>query len=199
MQLLKNLIFFIGGCKGFRSYKLSGIFKVFLPNIKSGIIAATLFTLIPSLGSYAVPKLVGGTNATMLGNIIAQHLTITRNWPLASTISASLIIITSVAVWIFQKWTERRSEKKMNKRRTSFFSFVLPCYFLFTSSGFGCLFFQWREVYGVEGIFFALVSGAFYLFGKYLAGVSLQYRSCRCFRFAFDGHWNLRSHCIEMV
>ncbi|HEY4533455.1 MAG TPA: ABC transporter permease [Fusobacterium sp.] len=78
-------------------------FKVFLPNIKSGIIAATLFTLIPSLGSYAVPKLVGGTNATMLGNIIAQHLTITRNWPLASTISASLIIITSVAVWIFSK------------------------------------------------------------------------------------------------
>ena len=82
-------------------------FKVFLPNIKSGIIAATLFTLIPSLGSYAVPKLVGGTNATMLGNIIAQHLTITRNWPLASTISASLIIITSIAVWIFSKMNRK--------------------------------------------------------------------------------------------
>lgn len=78
-------------------------FQIFLPNIKSGIIAATLFTLIPSLGSYAVPKLVGGTNATMLGNIIAQHLTITRNWPLASTISASLIIVTSIAVFLFSR------------------------------------------------------------------------------------------------
>lgn len=76
-------------------------FKVFLPNIKAGIIAATLFTLIPSLGSYAVPKLVGGTNATMLGNIIAQHLTVTRNWPLASTISAALIVLTSIAVLLF--------------------------------------------------------------------------------------------------
>lgn len=78
-------------------------FKVFLPNIKAGIVASTLFTLIPSLGSYAVPKLVGGTNATMLGNIIAQHLTVTRNWPLASTISAALIILTGVAVWIFSR------------------------------------------------------------------------------------------------
>jgi len=86
-------------------------FKIFLPNIKPGIIAATLFTLIPSLGSYAVPKLVGGTNATMLGNIIAQHLTITRNWPLASTISASLIILTSIAVWIFSKLEKKEVGK----------------------------------------------------------------------------------------
>lgn len=85
-------------------------FKVFLPNIKAGIIAATLFTLIPSLGSYAVPKLVGGTNATMLGNIIAQHLTVTRNWPLASTISAALIILTSVAVLLFSRLN--KAEKK---------------------------------------------------------------------------------------
>ena len=89
-------------------------FKVFIPNIKSGIVAATLFTLIPSLGSYAVPKLVGGTNATMLGNIIAQHLTITRNWPLASTISGSLIIITSRAVWLFSK-IEKKGGKEYDE------------------------------------------------------------------------------------
>ena len=89
-------------------------FKVFIPNIKSGIVAATLFTLIPSLGSYAVPKLVGGTNATMLGNIIAQHLTITRNWPLASTISGSLIIITSIAVWLFSK-IEKKGGKEYDE------------------------------------------------------------------------------------
>ena len=81
--------------------------KVFLPNIKSGIITAILFTFIPAMGSYAIPKLVGGTQATMLGNIIAQHLTVTRNWPLASAISAMLILVTSIALLIFM-----RSEKK---------------------------------------------------------------------------------------
>lgn len=84
-------------------------FKVFLPNIKPGIITAVLFTFIPSLGSYAVPKLVGGTKSTMLGNLIAQHLTVTRNWPLASAISGSLIIVTSVVIMVFMKIN---SEKK---------------------------------------------------------------------------------------
>ncbi len=85
--------------------------KVFIPNIKSGIITATIFTLIPSLGSYAVPKLVGGTNSLMLGNVIAQHLTITRNWPLASTISGALIVITSLVVWIFTKYEKQASKE----------------------------------------------------------------------------------------
>lgn len=82
-------------------------FKIFIPSIKPGIITAVLFTFIPALGSYAVPKLVGGTQATMLGNIIAQHLTVTRNWPLASTISLALIIVTGAAVVIFMKVVNR--------------------------------------------------------------------------------------------
>lgn len=84
-------------------------FKVFLPNIKPGIVTAVLFTFIPSLGSYAVPKLVGGTKSTMLGNLIAQHLTVTRNWPLASVISGALIIVTSLTIIVFMKMS---SEKK---------------------------------------------------------------------------------------
>lgn len=94
------------GATNFQAFR-----KIFLPNIKSGIITATIFTLIPALGSYAVPKLVGGTNSLMLGNVIAQHLTVTRNWPLASTISGALIIITSIVVWIFTKYEEANAEK----------------------------------------------------------------------------------------
>lgn len=85
-------------------------FKIFIPNIKPGIIIAVLFTFIPALGSYAVPKLVGGTQATMLGNIIAQHLTVTRNWPLASTISAALIIVTSIAILLFMKLSNKETK-----------------------------------------------------------------------------------------
>ncbi|MGL5000977.1 MAG: ABC transporter permease [Cetobacterium sp.] len=88
--------------------------KVFLPNIKSGIVTAILFTFIPSMGSYAIPKLVGGTKATMLGNIIAQHLIVTRNWPLAAAISAMLILVTSIALLIFMK-VEKNSQEANNE------------------------------------------------------------------------------------
>lgn len=90
--------------------------KVFIPGIKSGIITAVIFTLIPALGSYAVPKLVGGTNSIMLGNVIAQHLTVTRNWPLASTISGALIVLTSLIVWIYTKYETSQEVGVVNEQ-----------------------------------------------------------------------------------
>jgi spermidine/putrescine transport system permease protein len=82
-------------------------FKVFLPNIKAGIITAVLFTFIPSLGSYAVPRLVGGTGSIMLGNLIAQHLLTTRNWPLASVISGGLIVVTGITIWLMLRLAKK--------------------------------------------------------------------------------------------
>jgi spermidine/putrescine transport system permease protein len=90
-------------------------FKVFLPNIKSGIVTAILFTFIPSLGSYAIPRLVGGTQSIMLGNLIAQHLLTTRNWPLASVISGGLIVITGIAIGLYYKFSKKAKEIRLDQ------------------------------------------------------------------------------------
>lgn len=84
--------------------KVQAYLKIFLPNIKAGIITAGLFTFIPALGSYAIPQLVGGIDSHMLGNIIATELTITRNWPKAAAISTALIGITSILIIVFSKY-----------------------------------------------------------------------------------------------
>jgi len=84
--------------------KMTAYTKTFLPNIKPGIITATLFTFIPALGSYAIPKLVGGNSSQMLGNIIARELTITRNWPKAAAISTILTIITVAFIFALSKY-----------------------------------------------------------------------------------------------
>ena len=83
--------------------KAQAIIKVLLPNIKSGITTAVLFTFIPAFGQYAVPQLVGGRDSFMLGNVIARELTVTRNWPLASSISAVLTLVTTAGVLIFMR------------------------------------------------------------------------------------------------
>lgn len=81
--------------------KAQSMTKVFIPGIKSGIITAVIFTFIPALGSYAIPQLVGGTNSYMIGNIIARELTTNRNWPLASSMSVILTLITTIGILIF--------------------------------------------------------------------------------------------------
>jgi spermidine/putrescine transport system permease protein len=87
--------------------KFGSMIKVLLPNIRSGIYTAVLFTFIPIFGAYAVPLLVGGKDSYMLGNIIADQLTKSRNYPLASAFSMVLTLITTVGVLLMMSLQRR--------------------------------------------------------------------------------------------
>lgn len=84
------------GASKLESYRL-----VLLPNIRSGIVTSILFTFIPIFGAYAIPLLVGGKDAYMLGNVIADQVTKTRNWPLASSISMAVTLLSGIAAVVF--------------------------------------------------------------------------------------------------
>jgi spermidine/putrescine transport system permease protein len=91
--------------------KMTAIVKILLPNIRSGIYTAVLFTFIPIFGAYAVPLLVGGMNSYMLGNTVADQLTKSRNWPLASAISMVLTVITTVSVIVMINLQKKDSQR----------------------------------------------------------------------------------------
>lgn len=80
--------------------RIQSYVRVLLPNIKSGLLTAGLFTFVPIFGAYAVPLLIGGKDSYMLGNIIADQLTKTRNWPLASSISMTVTILTTGLIFL---------------------------------------------------------------------------------------------------
>ena len=86
--------------------------KVLLPNIRGGIFTAVLFTFIPIFGAYAVPLLVGGKDSYMLGNIIADQLSKSRNWPRASAISMVLTLVTTVGILLMMN-VQRRDASRL--------------------------------------------------------------------------------------
>ena len=97
--------------------KRQSVFKVLIPNIKIGITTAVLFTFIPSLGSYAIPKIVGGTEGSiMIGNRIDEYLLVARNWPLASAMAVVLTVATTLGVLIFVKMNENKAESLKNEK-----------------------------------------------------------------------------------
>jgi len=71
---------------------LGAFFRVFVPGISRGLVAATLLVFIPSLGSYIIPDLVGSPSSEMLGNVIAQRVFVERNLPHASALAAVLTV-----------------------------------------------------------------------------------------------------------
>jgi len=99
--------------------KLTSMIKILLPNIRGGIFTAVLFTFIPIFGAYAVPLLVGGKDSYMLGNIIADQLLKSRNWPRAAAISMVLTVVTTIGVlwmmYIQKKDASKRREVKAQK------------------------------------------------------------------------------------
>ena len=68
--------------------------QIFVPGIQRGLMAAVAMVLIPALGSYVIPDMVGGPAGEMIGNKIAQRVFVDRNWPHASALAALLMIVT---------------------------------------------------------------------------------------------------------
>lgn len=98
--------------------KLQSIVKVMFPNIKSGLSTAFIFTFIPIFGAYTVPLLVGGKDSTMIGNIIVDQVSKTRNWPLASAFSMVLTLISLVGVFwmLYNGKREQQQAKKTSQQ-----------------------------------------------------------------------------------
>src|SRR5690554_464545 len=93
--------------------KAQSIFKVLIPNIRSGVVTAVIFTFIPIFGAYTVPLLVGGKDSYMVGNIIVDQVTKTRNWPLASAFSLLITLVSTVGVvWMLVSSAGERARLK---------------------------------------------------------------------------------------
>ena len=75
---------------------LTAVMRVFIPGISRGLLTAMALVLIPALGSYVIPDLVGGPGDEMIGNKIAQRTLGDRNLPQAATLSVALFLITLV-------------------------------------------------------------------------------------------------------
>lgn len=77
------------GASGF-----SAVARIFIPGVSRGLLTAMALVLIPALGSYVIPDLVGGPGDEMIGNKIAQRTLGDRNLPQAAVLSVALLVIT---------------------------------------------------------------------------------------------------------
>ena len=66
-----------------------------------GVIASGLLVFIPTVGDYVTPKLVGGTEGIMIGNIIQSQFGKANNWPLGSALSIVMAIAITIVVLLF--------------------------------------------------------------------------------------------------
>ncbi|MCK9334388.1 MAG: ABC transporter permease [Candidatus Cloacimonetes bacterium] len=93
--------------------EVKAFFSITLPLAVEGIFAGTLLVFIPSLGAYLIPQLVGNQRSLYVGQVITYKIkNIPRNWPMASALSLTLLLLVAVMLlimyYLFRKHKARR-------------------------------------------------------------------------------------------
>jgi spermidine/putrescine transport system permease protein len=88
------------------------LWSVLLPNIQGGIVTAVLFTFIPIFGTFAVPDVMGNSNVYMLGQLITNKLKFTGDYPMASSLSVLILILSGVGLVIYTLYNSNQTKNR---------------------------------------------------------------------------------------
>ena len=75
--------------------------RVIVPLVKPGVVAGSILVFVPSLGAYVTPRVMGGGNQLMIGNLIELQFGQGRNWPLGAALSITLLGIVMLALLLY--------------------------------------------------------------------------------------------------
>jgi putrescine transport system permease protein len=81
---------------------------VILPLTLPGIAAGSLLVLVPAIGEFVIPDLLGGPDTLMIGKVLWDEFFNNRDWPVASAVAVVLVAVLVVPILAAQKYLERR-------------------------------------------------------------------------------------------
>lgn len=99
------------GCRPFRAF-----LSITLPLSKPGIIAGSMLVFIPAVGEFVIPRLLGGTDSLMIGRVLWDEYFSNRNWPVASAVALSLLLVLVLPIMIFQRYQAQESARLEARR-----------------------------------------------------------------------------------
>jgi putrescine transport system permease protein len=79
---------------------------VTLPLSLPGIAAGSLLVLIPAVGEFVIPDLLGGADTLMIGKVLWDEFFNNRDWPVASAVAVVLVAALAIPILLAQKFLE---------------------------------------------------------------------------------------------
>ncbi len=96
---------------GARPWKV--FLKITLPLSRSGIIAGSMLVLIPAVGEFVIPELLGGPDTLMIGKVLWDEFFNNRDWPVASAVATVMLILLLLPIVIFHHYESKELEDKL--------------------------------------------------------------------------------------
>ena len=86
--------------------------RITLPLSKAGIIAGCMLVMIPAVGEFVIPEMLGGSETLMVGRQLWNEFFNNRNWPGASAMAVAMILLLLVPILLFNRSQQRLLEGK---------------------------------------------------------------------------------------
>ena len=77
--------------------------KVIFPLSIPGVISGIILVFLPAISSFFIPKLLGGGDYILIGNLIENYFVITGDWNFGSAISLIMTIIILISMYFTRK------------------------------------------------------------------------------------------------
>ena len=88
-------------------------FSITLPLSRSGIIAGCMLVMIPAVGEFVIPELLGGPDTLMIGRVLWGEFFNNRDWPAASAVAIVMLILLMVPILLFNRVQQRELEGRL--------------------------------------------------------------------------------------
>ena len=96
---------------GARPWKV--FLQITLPLSRSGIIAGSMLVMIPVVGEFVIPELLGGPSTLMIGKVLWDEFFNNRDWPVASAVSTVMLVLLLAPIVIFHHYEAKELEGKL--------------------------------------------------------------------------------------
>ncbi|GAA1305558.1 ABC transporter permease [Planotetraspora silvatica] len=77
--------------------------RVVLPLSLPGVFAGVLMTFVPASSDYVNSSVLGGTNTTMIGNVIQNQFLVNQDYPVASALSFTLMALLLIGIFAYAR------------------------------------------------------------------------------------------------
>lgn len=86
--------------------RLATFKNVIVPLTLPGVLAGVMLVLLPAMGLFFVPDILGGSRNLLVGNVIKNQFLDARNWPFGA--AASIVLTLTMALLIFAHRLSKR-------------------------------------------------------------------------------------------
>ncbi|MGE4213997.1 MAG: ABC transporter permease [Anaerotignaceae bacterium] len=91
--------------------RVQSFLKITLPLSLPGVISGITLVFLPAVSSFFIPKLLGGGQYVLIGNVIESQFLTSGNWNFGSAISLIMAIIIMVSMYIAKRVDKDTSAK----------------------------------------------------------------------------------------